>query len=169
MRQLLAPSASARNTSWPVRTPPSNITSISEPTASATFGSMEIEDGAPSSWRPPWLDTTSAVAPVLVSVRRVVESYESFVIQGWWPDSRRVTDVDGRKPRAVRPQQVAIPERFDQRRMAADRTFDSARQVRRRQADRDHARGRQRPHVHPLHRLSVARGSERPAAEEHDI
>jgi transposase len=34
--------------------------------------------------------------------------------------------VDGREPRAVRPQQVAIPERFDQRRMAADRTFDSA-------------------------------------------
>src|SRR6202521_2908954 len=26
---------------------------------------------------------------VLVSVRRVVESYESFVIQGWWPDLRR--------------------------------------------------------------------------------
>src|SRR6266446_4493883 len=25
----------------------------------------------------------------LVSVRRVLESYESSVIQGWWPDSRR--------------------------------------------------------------------------------
>ena len=33
-----------------------------------------------------------------VSVRRVLESYESVVIQGWWPDSRRVTDVDGRQP-----------------------------------------------------------------------
>src|SRR6267142_3933071 len=26
---------------------------------------------------------------VLVSVRRVLESYESSVIQEWWPDSRR--------------------------------------------------------------------------------
>jgi DNA end-binding protein Ku len=26
---------------------------------------------------------------MLVSVRRVLESYESSVIQGWWPDSRR--------------------------------------------------------------------------------
>jgi hypothetical protein len=25
----------------------------------------------------------------LLSVRRVLESYESYVIQGWWPDSRR--------------------------------------------------------------------------------
>jgi hypothetical protein len=29
---------------------------------------------------------------VLVSVREQVESSESFVIQVWWPDSRRVTD-----------------------------------------------------------------------------
>jgi hypothetical protein len=29
-----------------------------------------------------------------VSVREQVESSESFVIQVWWPDSRRVTDVD---------------------------------------------------------------------------
>jgi transposase len=34
----------------------------------------------------------------LVSVRKHIESYESFVIQGWWPDSRRVTDVDSEEP-----------------------------------------------------------------------
>src|SRR5215468_4307033 len=43
----------ARTTSWPERMPPSNITSIMSPTASTTLGSAEIEEGAPSSWRPP--------------------------------------------------------------------------------------------------------------------
>ena len=35
--------------------------------ASAIFGSIAIEDGAPSSWRPPWFDTTIASAPLLVA------------------------------------------------------------------------------------------------------
>ena len=47
---------------------------------------------------------------LLVSVRRVLESYESVVIQGWWPDSKEVTDVDAQEPRTLRPQQVAISE-----------------------------------------------------------
>jgi hypothetical protein len=33
-----------------------------------------------------------------VSVRRVVESSESVVIQEWWPDSEEVTDVDDAEP-----------------------------------------------------------------------
>jgi len=38
----------------------------------------------------------------LVSVRRVLESSESVVIQGRWPDSTRgSSDVDERKPRAL--------------------------------------------------------------------
>src|SRR6266852_5379193 len=38
----------------------------------------------------PWIQISSERATVmLVSVRRVLESYESSVIQGWWPDSRR--------------------------------------------------------------------------------
>src|ERR1035441_9881289 len=74
-----------------------------------------------------------------MSFRRVLESYESVVIQGWWPDSRRVTDVDEQEPRTLRPQQVAIPERFDSRLMEADRPFDPTWQARRRQADGDHA------------------------------
>jgi len=51
----------------------------------------------------------------LVSVREHIESSESFVIQEWWPDSRRVTDVDGEEPRSVRPQRIAISERSDRR------------------------------------------------------
>ena len=43
-----------------------------------------------------------------MAVRSVAESYELVVIQGWWPDSRRVTDVDEQEPRTLRPQQVAI-------------------------------------------------------------
>ena len=39
----------------------------------------------------------------LVSVREHLESCESFVIQEWWPDSRRVTDVDDEEPRTLRP------------------------------------------------------------------
>src|SRR5664279_5038238 len=77
----------------------------------------------------------------LVSVRRVVESYEAVVIQGWGPDSRRVTDVDEQEPRTLRPQQAALPERFDRRRMEAGRTLDPTWQVRRRETDGDHARG----------------------------
>ena len=51
-----------------------------------------------------------AFIDALVSVRKHVESCESFVIQERWPDSRRVTDVDGEEPRALRPQQIAIPQ-----------------------------------------------------------
>ena len=53
----------------PVRTPPSNSTSVSPPTASAISGSAEIDDGAPSSWRPPWFDTTIASAPASTASR----------------------------------------------------------------------------------------------------
>jgi hypothetical protein len=45
-----------------------------------------------------------------VSVRNHVESPESVVIQKWWPDSGRVTDVDAREPEALRPQPVALSE-----------------------------------------------------------
>ena len=46
------------------------------------------------------------------------------------------------------------------------RTADPARQDWRWQTDGDHARGGERPHVHSLDRLSVARDPERPAAEK---
>src|SRR6185437_6449285 len=42
-----APSASAFNTSWPERTPPSSHTSQSRPTRAAISGSTLIDDGAP--------------------------------------------------------------------------------------------------------------------------
>ena len=38
---------------------------------------------------------------ILVSVREHIESCESFVIQEWWPDSRRVADVDEGKSRTL--------------------------------------------------------------------
>ena len=48
---------------------------------------------------------------VLVSIRRVVESSESVVIQGWWPDSQRGHHhVDDAEPRALRPQQASLSE-----------------------------------------------------------
>jgi hypothetical protein len=49
------------------------------------------------------IDSTVCGTAYLVSVREHLESYGSFVIQEWWPDSRRVTDVDGEEPRTLRP------------------------------------------------------------------
>jgi hypothetical protein len=46
----------------------------------------------------------------LVSVRKHIECLESVVIQRWWPDSGRVTDVDATESQTLRPQPVAISE-----------------------------------------------------------
>jgi hypothetical protein len=54
-----------------------------------------------------------ACAFSLVSVRKVLESEESNVIQGWWPDSGEVTDVDDEEPSALRPEQIAVSKRLD--------------------------------------------------------
>src|SRR3979411_2298285 len=77
-----------------------------------------------------------------------------------------VTDVDEQEPRPLRPQQVAISERFDRRRMETGRTADPAGQEWRWQPHGDHAGGGERPDVHSVDRLSVARDPERPAAEK---
>src|SRR5712692_9730432 len=88
---------------------------------------------------PTWTD--------LVSVRRVLESYESSVIQGGGLIRGGVTDVDEQEPRPLRPQQVAISKRSDRRRMETGRTPDPARQDWPRQAHGDHAGGDKRPDV----------------------
>ncbi len=58
-----APRAMALSTSCPERMPLSSQTSMRSPTASTIAGSALMVEGAPSSWRPPWLLTTSASAP----------------------------------------------------------------------------------------------------------
>jgi predicted MPP superfamily phosphohydrolase len=67
-----------------------------------------------------------------VSVREDIESHELVVIQEWWPDSGRVTDVDDAQPQALRPQPIEISERSHQRRMGACRAVDPAVQAWRR-------------------------------------
>ena len=64
-----APRARALSTSCPLRMPPSIQTSMSLPAASAMPGSASMDEGAPSSWRPPWLLTTSASAPLSAARR----------------------------------------------------------------------------------------------------
>ena len=59
-----------------------------------------------------------------MSVREDIESRELVVIQEWWPDSGRVTDVDDAQPQALRPQPIEISERSHQRRMGACRAVD---------------------------------------------
>src|SRR5258708_37839099 len=77
-----------------------------------------------------------------------------------------VTDVDEQEPRPIRPQQIALSERFDRRRMGTGRTADPAGQDWRWQAHGDHAGGGERLDVHSLDRLSVAPDPGRPAAEK---
>src|SRR5450755_4499638 len=103
---------------------------------------------------------------VSVSVRRVLESYESPVIQGGGLIRGGVTDVDEPEPRPLRPQQVAISERSDRRRIGTGRAAYPAGQAWRRQAHGDHAGGGERPDARSVDRLSVARDPERPAAEK---
>src|SRR5277367_168635 len=79
-----------------------------------------------------------------------------------------VADVDEQEPRPLRPQQVAISERSNRRRMGTGQTADRAGQDWRWQAHGDHAGGCKRPHVRSLDRLSVARDPERSATEKHD-
>ena len=64
-----APRAQALSTSCPLRMPPSIHTSICEPTSATMAGRADMLLGAPSSWRPPWLLTTMASAP-LATARR---------------------------------------------------------------------------------------------------
>jgi len=45
--------------------------------------------------------TSNYARVLLVSVRRVLESYESPVMQGWWPDSRRGSPMWTSKNRAA--------------------------------------------------------------------
>ena len=64
-----APTASALTMSEPRRTPPSQITSTRSPTASTISGRRSNDAGAPSSWRPPWLETAMAVTPASAASR----------------------------------------------------------------------------------------------------
>jgi len=50
--------------STPRRTPPSSRTVSLLPAALATAGSASSVAAAPSSWRPPWFDTTTPSQPI---------------------------------------------------------------------------------------------------------
>ena len=82
-----------------------------------------------------------------------------MAIRGWVgadPTCLGPSDVDHREPRPVRPQQAALPERPDRRRVGAGDAPGPASQARRQQADGGRARGRQRSHACAGHRLPVA-------------
>ena len=102
-----------------------------------------------------------------MSVRRHVKSHESVVIRCWRRDSGGAADVDCREPCLLRPQQPALSQRPDRRRVGADRASDPAREAWRQQAHGQHARSGQRPDVCPEHGLPVAGPAQRPAAAQH--
>ncbi len=63
MPTAVAPRASALNASAPLRIPLSITIGTWPPTASAIAGSAAIVEIAPSTWRPPWLDTQTPSMP----------------------------------------------------------------------------------------------------------
>ena len=67
-----APSANALTTSGHRRTPPSTYTSARPATSSTISARMSAVAGASASWRGPWFDTTTAVAPA--SMHRTASS-----------------------------------------------------------------------------------------------
>ena len=73
------------------------------------------------------------------------------------------TDVDEQEPRALRSQPVAIPERFDRRRMGVCRSVDPASEARRQQALGRRTRSDERDHVCFEHGMSVAGNPDLPA------
>ena len=97
----------------------------------------------------------------------ILNPMKSVVIQGWWPDSGRVTDVDDAKPQTLRSQRLAISERLDRRRMGVCRAVDPASQARWQQASCQRARSDERHHVCFEHGMPVAGDPERPAAAQH--
>src|SRR5262249_4311035 len=95
------------------------------------------------------------------------ETLESVVIQRWWPDSGRVTDVDTAEPQTLRPQPVAISECSDGRGIDACRARHPACQARRQQTNGWGPRGDEWGHVRLEHGQSWACPAQGPSAEEH--
>ena len=76
-------------TSAPRRMPLSSSTAAPPPTASTTSGSASSEAGAPSSWRPPWFETTMPSTPA--STASVASSWVRIALDedaaGTWPSA----------------------------------------------------------------------------------
>ncbi len=101
------PARSALSTSWPERMPPSICTSISSPTASHDGRQRaDADDGAPSSWRPPWLETISASAPEShrqLGVLHVLDALEDQLAAPALLDPLHVVPVQRRVELLARP------------------------------------------------------------------
>ena len=90
-----------RTTSRPVRMPESARIFSSPFTASAMAGRARALDSTPSSWRPPWLDTTMPSAPNFTASRASSGSRMPLITIG--PSqksrihSRSFQEIDGSK------------------------------------------------------------------------
>ena len=110
-----APRARARTTSAPRRTPPSSRTSIRLPTASTISGSASMVARVPSSWRPPWFDTTRPSMPCSAARRASAAVITPFRRSG--PDQRErnharsAQAMDGSTCRLATPARVTMSVR----------------------------------------------------------
>ncbi len=90
-----------RTTSRPLRMPESARIFSSPCTASAIAGSARAVDGTPSSWRPPWLDTTMPSAPNFTASRASSGSRMPLISIGPFQNarihSRSFHEIDGSK------------------------------------------------------------------------
>ena len=96
-----APSASARQTSAPLRMPPSTSTGTAPASSATTSRSATAVGTPPSSWRPPWLETTTASAP------RSTASRASSAVEHALDDDRQARR--SRAPSRARPTSASRP------------------------------------------------------------
>src|ERR1700726_1383692 len=98
--------------------------------------------------------------PYSVSVLKLLDSLESFVIERRQSDSRGAADVDAGKPTEIQSGSSEVPNRPHGRGVGGYCAAHSAAAAWRRQAPHRHACGGELPDVHPSRRLSVALYSE---------
>ncbi|MNP61848.1 hypothetical protein D3C76_1570720 [compost metagenome] len=96
-----------RTTSRPLRIPESARIAISPLTASAMAGRARADESTPSSWRPPWLDTTMPSAPKRTASRASSGSRIPLITIGPSQNSRihsrSFHEIDGSKLFASQP------------------------------------------------------------------
>jgi hypothetical protein len=94
-----APNMRALRISYPDLIPPSIWTSIPEPSTASKIGqSFEIDERAPSNYRPPWFDTIIALAPDLTHILASSSSKIPFIIN--FPGQRSRTQATSSQFRA---------------------------------------------------------------------
>ena len=86
---------------------------MSSPTASLIAGITEMVEGAPSSWRPPWLETTMPSTPARTASRASSGSRMPLITIGpaqcWRTQAMSSQVIEASKFRPIQPQKSPSP------------------------------------------------------------